>query len=262
MTTNTDRQTLPRFNFETTPRIRFSRLVSVELQKAVDTRAGKWLVAAILALTAGIMVLYYAIGEDTDKTFVNFIGFAAGPQSFLLPVLGVLLMTSEWSQRTALVTFALAPSRTQVIGAKVVAAIILGIVAFAGAVIVATVATLAAGRQDGFADVTAPTLLLFLAVQLLGVLQGVAYGLILLNTPAAIVALFVLPTASTILFTGVRSLSDIAPWVDLQTAQSPLVNGDFDITGTQLAQIGVTALIWIVLPFLAGWLRVMRAEIK
>ncbi len=89
-----------------------------------------------------------------------------------------------------------------------------------------------------------------------------AYGLILLNTPAAIVVLFVLPSAASILFTGVRALWDIAPWIDLQTAQSPLTNGDFTITGEQLAQIGVTALIWIVLPFLAGWLRVMRAEIK
>ncbi len=133
MTTNTDGQTLPRFDFTTTERVSFSRLVSVELQKTVDTRAGRWLVAAVLALTASIMILYYAIGEDTDKTFVNFIGFAAGPQSFLLPVLGVMLVTSEWSQRTALVTFALAPSRTQVIGAKVVAAALLALAAFAGA---------------------------------------------------------------------------------------------------------------------------------
>lgn len=260
--TATDRQPLPRLDVASTPRIRFSRLVSVELRKAVDTRAGQWLVAAILAITAASMLLFYAIGDDADKTFPDFIGFAAQPQMFLLPVLGILLITSEWSQRTALVTFTLAPSRTTVIGAKVVAAMLLALVAFAGALLLAGLATLVAGRDDGFDGVTAPVLLLFLAVQLLGILQGVAFGLLLLSTPAAIVTFFVLPTASTLVFTTVPALGDLAPWLDLQSAQSPLVNGDFTLTGEQLAQIGVTALIWVALPFIAGWLRVMRAEIK
>lgn len=260
--TESDDRPFPRLDFTLTPRTRFSRLVSVELRKTVDTRAGRWLVAAILAITAASMLLYYAIGDDAAKTFRDFIGFAAQPQTFLLPVLGILLITSEWSQRTALVTFTLAPSRTMVIGAKVVAAMLLSLVAYAGAVLLAAMATLVAGRDDGFDDVTAPVLLLFLAVQLLGILQGVAYGLLLLSTPAAIVTFFVLPTASTLVFTTVPALGDLAPWLDLQTAQSPLVNGDFTLAAEQLAQIGVTALIWVVLPFIAGWLRVMRAEIK
>ena len=40
----------------------------------------------------------------------------------LLPVLGILLVTSEWSQRTAMVTFTLEPSRSRVIAAKFVVA--------------------------------------------------------------------------------------------------------------------------------------------
>ena len=48
--------------------------------------------------------------------------------------------------------------------------------------------------------------LLFLALQLLTVLQGLAYGLILLNTPAAIVIFFVLPIASSIVFGLVPAL--------------------------------------------------------
>jgi ABC-2 type transport system permease protein len=261
MSTTTE-QPLPSFDFSETPRISFSKLVSVELRKTVDTSAGKWLVAAILALTAAVIVLFFAIADENQKVFEEFIGFAASPQGFLLPVLGVLLVTSEWSQRTAIVTFALAPSRTQVIGAKVVAALLLAFLAFAGAVAVAGIATVLAGRDDGFSDVTVATFVLFLGLQLLNVLQGVAYGLLLLNTPAAIVTLFVLPTAASILFTSVSSLKDLAPWLDLQTAQSPLLNGDFTLTGEEFAQIGVTALIWIVLPFVAGWFRVMRAEIK
>lgn len=259
--TTTD-QPLPRFDFSGTEPVGFRRLVSVELRKAVDTRAGRWLVAAILALTAAAMALVFAVGDEDQRTLADMLGYAASPQGFLLPVLGVLLVTSEWSQRTALVTFTLAPSRTQVVGAKVVAALLLASVAFAGAVVVAVLATLAGGREDGFADVTVATFALFLALQLLNIMLGMAFGLILLNTPAAVVAFFVVPTVSSLVFTTVPALADLAPWLDLQTAQSPLVNGDFSLTGEQLAQVGVTALVWVVLPFVAGWSRVMRAEVK
>ena len=106
--------------------------------------------------------------------------------------------------------------------------------------------------------------LLFLALQLLTVLQGLAYGLIFLNTPAAIVVFFVLPIASSIVFSLVPSMADSAPWLDLGTAQQPLFEAStgFELTGEQYAQLGTTALIWIVLPFVAGWFRVMRAELK
>lgn len=250
------------FDFATTPRQTFMTLVGVELRKTVDTRAGRWLGSAILVLTAAAMVLFFAISDDADRVFENFIGFAATPQGFLLPVLGILLVTSEWSQRTAIVTFALAPSRTRVVGAKIVAALLLAFVAFAGAVGVAAIATAVGGTGAGFSDVTVLTFVLFLGLQLLTILQGVAYGLLLLNTPAAIVAFFVLPVASSILFSTVPALKDLGPWLDLQTAQQPLFDGSFSVDSEQLAQLGVASLIWIVVPFVAGWIRVMRTELK
>ena len=42
--------------------------------------------------------------------------------SLILPVLGILLVTSEWSQRTGLTTFALVPQRERVIVAKLIGA--------------------------------------------------------------------------------------------------------------------------------------------
>ena len=42
--------------------------------------------------------------------------------SFLLPILAIMLVTSEWSQRTALVTFTLEPRRSRVVLAKLVVA--------------------------------------------------------------------------------------------------------------------------------------------
>ena len=243
----------------------FGRLASVELRKSADTRAGRWLLISIVAITALIMAIFFGVADSDDRVFGNFIAVAATPQGFLLPVLGILLITSEWSQRTAIVTFALEPSRTRVIGAKTVAALVLGLGAFVAAIAIAAIATLAGGGDGGFDGLTLSIILLFLGLQLFTVLQGLAYGLILLNTPAAIVVFFVLPIASSIVFELVSALDGISGWVDQGTAQQPLFES-FDtltpLTGEQYAQLGTTTLIWIVLPFVIGWWRVMRAELK
>ena len=72
-------------------------------------------------------------------------GVTATPQGFLLPVLGILLVTSEWTQRTALVSFTLMPVRGRVLVAKVLAALIAGLAAIVLAMAVAALAT--AGRR-------------------------------------------------------------------------------------------------------------------
>ena len=242
----------------------FSRLVSVELRKMADTKAGLWLLGLIVGITAVFMVIFFVVADSDDRVFGNFIGIASTPQGFLLPVLGILLVTSEWSQRTAMVTFALEPSRPRVILAKVVAAVVVGIGAFVAAIAIGALCTLVGGSDEGFEGLRASVFLLFFGLQVLSVLQGLAYGLILLNTPAAIVAFFVLPIASSIIFNLVSGLRDSAPWLDLGTAQQPLFEAGTGaaLTGEQYAQLGTTALIWILLPFVAGWFRVMRAELK
>lgn len=252
----------PTLDVAGTPRVPFARLVSVEMRKLADTRSGRWLLGLIVALTTAIMVIFFAVAEAEDRVFDNFIGIAATPQGFLLPVLGILLVTSEWGQRTATVTFALEPSRGRVVAAKVVAALVYGLAAFVAAILVATACTLLGGAEDGFAGVAARTFLIFLALQLLTVLQGLAYGLVLLNTPAAIVTYFVLPIASQIVFTLVPALRDPAPWLDLGTAQQPLFSGAFELTGEQYAQLGTTTVIWILVPFVVGLVRVLRTELK
>jgi ABC-2 type transport system permease protein len=255
---------MPTLDVSGTRPVPFSRLTSVELRKMADTKAGLWLLGLIVGITAVFMVIFFFVADADDRTFANFIGIASTPQGFLLPVLGILLVTSEWSQRTAMVTFALEPSRPRVILAKVVAAVVVGIGAFVAAVAIGALCTLVGGSDGGFDGLQASVFLLFFGLQVLSVLQGLAYGLILLNTPAAIVAFFVLPIASSIIFNLVSGLRDSAPWLDLGTAQQPLFDAatGLELTGEQYAQLGTTALIWIVLPFVVGWFRVMRAELK
>lgn len=252
----------PTLDTSGTARTPFLRLVQVEIRKTWDTRAGTWLLGTIVGITALAMIIFFAVADAEDRTFDNFIGFASTPQGFLLPVLGILLITTEWSQRTAMVTFALEPSRTRVVASKVVAALLWGAGAFVAAIVIAGLFSLAGGADDKFEDVTLTVFLLFFALQLMTILQGFAYGLIFLNTPAAIVVFFVLPIASSIIFNVVSGLQDIAPWVDLGTAQEPLFEGEFELVGEEYAHLVTTSLIWIVAPFVAGWVRVMRAELK
>ena len=254
----------PSLDVSGTPRVPFTRLTAVEVRKMADTRAGIWLLGLTVAVTALFMIIFFIVADSDDRIFANFIGIAATPQGFVLPVLGILLVTSEWGQRTAMVTFALEPSRSRVIAAKVAAATILGLGAFIAAIAIGSLCTALGGADGGFSDLQLTTFLLFLGLQILSVMQGLAYGLIFLNTPAAIVTFFVLPIASSIIFSVVPALADSAPWVDLGTAQAPLFEAatGLELTGEQYAQLGTTSLIWIILPFVVGLIRVMRAELK
>lgn len=80
--------------------IPMTRLVGVELRKLGDTRAGKWLLIGIAAITLTVITIFFLTAAESDRTFLNLVGITATPQGFLLPVLGVLLVTSEWTQRT------------------------------------------------------------------------------------------------------------------------------------------------------------------
>lgn len=255
-----------RLDVSGTRRTPFGRLVAVELRKSADTRAGRWLLVAIVGITAGIMAIFFGVADPADRLVGNFLAIAATPQGFLLPVLGILLVSSEWGQRTAMVTFALEPSRARVMAAKTAAALLFGLAAYVVALLTAVLATLAGGADDGFAGLSATALVLFLLLQLLTVLQGLAYGALLLSTPAAIVVFFVAPIASTIVFNLVPALRDQARWFDLGTAQQPLFEafgpGGQGLSGEQYAALGTTTVLWILLPFLLGVVRVLRTELK
>ena len=56
-----------------TPRVPMARLAKVEFRKALDTRAGRWFVIAILALVVVVEVIYAFAANDADKNFQDFI---------------------------------------------------------------------------------------------------------------------------------------------------------------------------------------------
>jgi ABC-2 type transport system permease protein len=122
--------------------IPLGRLTHVELRKLVDTRAGAWLLAvtALAAVATSLIELFFADGGD--QTFSGFFEFGLVPATYLLPVLGILSMTGEWSQRTALTTFTLVPARGRVIAAKLAAGVLVAIAATLATAVFAAVANL------------------------------------------------------------------------------------------------------------------------
>jgi hypothetical protein len=105
--------------------VSLARLVQIELRKAVDTRAGRWLLVVIALVALGTAILTAVTGSAGDRNLPRVLGDAIQLVSVLLPVLGILLVTSEWSQHTALTTFTLVPRRSRIIGAKVAAGVLL-----------------------------------------------------------------------------------------------------------------------------------------
>ena len=236
------------------------RLAAVELRKMVDTQAGFWMQVAIVALTVLVVIVALAVGEAADHTFAAVFEVSVFPAAVLLPVAGILLVTSEWSQRTGLVTFALVPVRSRVLAAKVIASVTLTIATLALCAAVVAAGVLAASPPANGAWSDAGTLIAQTAVYLTGgVLTGVAFGAVVLASAPAIVALFALP----ITWTAVASLSlfaDVAPWLDTRLALAPLRQEV--LSSTQWAQVGTALALWMLLPLLLGTWRITRREMS
>jgi hypothetical protein len=235
------------------------RLVAVELRKMVDTRAGFWLQVAMVALTVVVVVVRLLAGDAADHTFQSVLNVGLQPAAILLPVLGILLVTSEWSQRTGLITFALVPVRSRVLGAKLIASLLLAVamLAMSLAIVAAGVLVSSPGVEGTWSD-AAPLIGQSAVYLTTGMVVGVAFGAILLSAAPAIVLRFALPTA----WMAVLSLpvfSGVAPWVDYARNLGQMT---VDVmSATQWAHAGTSLAIWMVLPLLIGARRITRREI-
>jgi ABC-2 type transport system permease protein len=256
--------TVPRTTVDRTPAIAapsMQQLLRVELRKSHDTRAGRWLLITIgLAALAVVGISLFV--DDVPKTFADYFSFTQLPVGILLPVLGILLVTSEWSQRTAMTTFTLVPRRSRVLTAKLLAASVLGVLGVVAAGVASGLATLLTPlvTDQGMDWSTSGAQLgQVLLVQALFVLSGVAFGMLLLSSPLAIVTYFVLPTVFTIVVNLVSALDWVRDWLDLGTTTTPMFDGALD--GQGWLQLATSVALWIVLPTTLGWLRIRRAEI-
>jgi ABC-2 type transport system permease protein len=237
-----------------------ARLTGVELRKMTDTRSGFWLQLTVGALTFVVVLIVCLVGHAEDQTLRNLLNAAVQPANVLLPVMGVLLVTSEWSQRTTLITFTLVPNRSRVVWAKVAASVLLSLAALAVAFVAAVLGTVVVAPD--VADVWAlPVGLLAQIVVVLttGMMGGVAFGAVLLASAPAIVALFALPIVTGALG-AISALEGVAKWIDPTHTLAPMT--DHIMSASEWAHAGTTFALWLALPLAIGLWRIARSEVN
>ena len=247
--------------------IPLTRIVAVELRKSFDTRSGFWLLASIgivAVIATGAVLLFAPSDELTYDTFAAAIGF---PIAVILPMIAVLSVTGECSQRSGLTTFTLVPHRGRTILAKAIVAVGIGVTSMLFAFAVGALGNLVGPAllgTDRVWDDGAGVLANIVLGNVLGLMVGFMLGVLIRNSAAAIVAYFVysfvLTTLSMVLAASQGWFEDLQPWVDFNYASGNLFGNT--LTGEQWAQLGVTSIFWLVIPLAVGVRMVLRSEVK
>ncbi|HEY0278882.1 MAG TPA: hypothetical protein VGC32_11515 [Solirubrobacterales bacterium] len=236
-----------------------SRLTKVELRKMVDTRSGFWLMVAVGALTVIAVFATALLAHEEDRTFRHILSNGLQPAGILLPVVGILLVTSEWSQRTALVSFALVPDRVRLLAAKLLAGVVLALAATALALVLSVVGTAIASTDAPHVwSLPIGLLLQDIVYVVTAMVIGVGFGAALQSSAPGIVIYFVLPIAFAAIG-SIHALTSIVDWINTAEALEPLTTEV--MSGHQWAQGLVALALWIGIPLGIGLYRLTQRDI-
>lgn len=238
--------------------LRFLTLAKVELRKMTDTRSGRWVLASILAVSATVLG-FRLTQSNVDPSFRTYGGAVATIIAFFAPIVGLLAMTSEWTQRSALTTFTLAPRRLPVLAAKYLSALIVSLGLFVAGVVMSLGATALGGLIHGGADYgsIATDVRGFAIIVVLQVTMAAAFGALAAQSAVALVAYFVAPTAFAALSSNL--LHGASPWFDVFSAYDQLAS---EQPFHHLPQSLTAICLWVVLPSAIGIVRSLRREVK
>jgi hypothetical protein len=255
----------PARGLRSTEPIPMTRLIGVELQKMFNTRSGFWLLVGGAGVSVIATILTVLL--DDDLSYSSFGASIGAPLSVILPMAGILAVTSEWSQRSGLTTFTLVPHRHRVINAKLVAVVLVGLASIAVAFSVGALGNVVGSNiagQDVTWDISFVNALTIFLADGLGMLMGFTLGILIRNSPGAIVAYFVyalvLPASLEALASAKEWFADSRGWFDFQFSSTRLY--DSGMTGTDWAHLATSGLIWLVIPLAIGLRVVNRSEVK
>jgi ABC-2 type transport system permease protein len=253
--------------FAEVPEIPLSRIVGVELRKMFNTRSGFWLLASIVIAGVLSTVTTVLFAPDADLTYYTFAKAIGFPMTVILPIIAVLSITGEWSQRSGLTTFTLVPRRERVILAKTLASVTVGVAAMVFALALGVVGNLAGtaiAGTDLVWDVSVGHGVNIVIGSLLCLLTGTMLGVLFRSSPVALVAYFiytlVVPNLLSLLASANEGFADAQAWVDSSLARSALFEGT--LSAEQWAQVAVTSAVWLVIPALVAIRLAMRSEVK
>jgi ABC-2 type transport system permease protein len=248
-------------------RVPLGREVRVELRKMFDTRSGFWLMASIAIVGLAATAAVIAFAPDADLTYYTFTKAIGFPITVILPMIALLSITGEWSQRSGLTTFTLVPNRRRVVLAKTVSSIAVAIASMLFAFVVGAIGNVVGSLVAGTSlrwDMSIAHGGTIVLGNLISLLMGTMLGMLIRNSPGALVAYFVyallLPNLTSLLATSQPSFRHAQPWVDLNFDQIWLFEGT--MTSAKWGHLAVATAAWLVLPGILGVRKVMRAEVK
>lgn len=238
----------------------FGRLTRIELRKMLDTRSGLWFSVAVAAVRLLTVIITALVKGGHDSTLAKLFDNSVQPAGILLPVLGVLLVCGEWSQRTTLTTFTLVPGRGRILQTKLAAAIVVAFTAFVACLACSVVVgelLPAPGGAGGLSIVVLAQGLLFLAATMV---IGVAFGAAIMLSAPALVAYLLLPTAWDALVSTIHGFATLDHWLAIGTVLGPLAQHSF--SATDWAHAGTTIALWMVLPLAIGAWRFAHRDVN
>lgn len=236
------------------------RLVGVEWRKTTGTRAARWVLLAAALVTVGVLAIPMSFPADIGQTLAEYLDFAGTGLSILLPVVLILTVTSEWSQRTALATFTQEPRRARVLTAKLVVGALVSIGASVIGVGLASAGVLLSGGIGRDVAWTVPwqAVLGLLGFTVLNVALGMAFGVLLHNSAAAIVLFYIQGVLWGVLG-GLGPVQNVANWLDPNRAMTYVQSAEWSGRWPEIA----TALaVWVALPLVAGVVRTLRRDVN
>lgn len=259
----------------------FGTLVKVELRKMLDTRSGKWLLIStglLLVAVTAVVLIVLATSDSESLSYGDWLqSVLLTPMSILIPVFPILCITAEWTQRTGLGTFTLEANRPRLVMAKLVAVAGLALLTLVFAAVLGVAGNAIGAGVGGYsADwaVDGEGLFWNIVAQVLFFLMAFGIGSVLLSSAGAVSVFYVvgLMVPFIVYFGLVASFewaSNIIPFFDLQTSSAQLAGGEqiylgqgLPLEAKQYWQFASAAALWVVLPLLLGFRRIMRTEIK
>jgi ABC-2 type transport system permease protein len=233
------------------------RTIWIELGKAASPRAGRWLliVSGAVGLLSALIVAFTT--PTHDRTFVMTSFYVQSTISLPLPFVSILLMTRDFGRRAVSRTSVPINSAVRMVAAKLVASMIIAVVAAGYGIVLSVLATslppsTTEERWHGVGVIMLGSVL----VQLIAQLCGAGFGLLLMSSGAAIVADVVVPLGLWIVTGAVPGLQGLQAWLTPFAAVGDLLSGHTD--AQSWAQVGVVVLVWVVALNAAGILRLRR----
>lgn len=243
----------------TTPTLPFGRLLRVEAEKGLDTRAARWLLGLTALLMIATVAVPLAFPAEFEQSPTGYTAATSIGMLLLLPIVGILLVTSEWTRGTILVTFTQEPRRLRVLSAKGAAAVALGVcgglLGFGVTMAGVLVADAGLGREVSWTVGSAFGGMM--AASVLNMLMAVGWAAVLQSSATAIVLFYVVPGIWTAFSIGV--LADVGRYLDSTQAFNWILEGD---TAGNWVPILVSMSLWIVVPLIAGAWRVATRDVR